>query len=109
MAVRDRYILVCTNQMPAGHPLGCCHDRGAQANIRKLQEELRARGLADRVRISPSGCFARCENGPNMVIYPDAVWYGHVTPEDVEEIIEKHLIGGEPVERLRLKDGGNFI
>ena len=45
MAVRERYIQVCTNQMPADHPLGCCHDRGAQANLRKLQEELQARGL----------------------------------------------------------------
>ena len=109
MAVRERYILVCTNQMPAGHPLGCCHDRGAQANLGKLQEELGARGLADKVRVSTSGCFAKCEKGPNLVVYPDAVWYGHVTPEDVEEIIEEHLIGGKPVERLRLKDTDDFI
>jgi (2Fe-2S) ferredoxin len=109
MAARERYIQVCTNQMPADHPLGCCHDRGAQANLRKLKEELQARGLGDRIRVSTSGCFARCENGPNMVVYPDAVWYGRVTPEDVVEIIEEHLIGGRPVERLRLKDSGDFI
>jgi (2Fe-2S) ferredoxin len=37
-----------------------------------------------------------------VVVYPDAVWYGHVTEADVEEIVEKHLVGGEPVDRLRL-------
>jgi (2Fe-2S) ferredoxin len=37
-----------------------------------------------------------------VVVYPDAVWYGNVTPDDVEEIVERHLIAGEPVERLRL-------
>jgi (2Fe-2S) ferredoxin len=95
--------------MPADHPLGCCHARGSQENLELLQEELRARGLSDTVRVNRSGCFARCENGPNMVVYPDAVWYGGVTPDDMVEIVEKHLIGGKPVERLRLKDTGDFI
>jgi (2Fe-2S) ferredoxin len=43
-------------------------------------------------------------DGPNVVVYPDAVWYGHVTEADVEEIIESHILGGKLVERLRLAD-----
>ena len=40
-----------------------------------------------------------------MVVYPDAVWYGFVTAEDVDEIVESHIVNGQPVERLRLADG----
>jgi (2Fe-2S) ferredoxin len=39
-----------------------------------------------------------------VVVYPDAIWYGHVTEADVDEIIESHIVGGHPVERLRLAD-----
>jgi len=46
----------------------------------------------------------QCEHGPNVVVYPEAVWYGRVMPEDVAEIIESHIVSGAPVERLRLKD-----
>jgi len=56
------------------------------------------------VRANQSGCLDQCEHGPNIVVYPDAVWYGKVTEADVEEIIESHIVGGKPVERLRLPD-----
>ena len=57
--------------------------------------------MADRVRVNHSGCFSQCGNGPMVVVYPDAVWYAAVTPADVGEILTSHLVGGEPVERLR--------
>jgi (2Fe-2S) ferredoxin len=57
-----------------------------------------------RVRANQAGCLDVCEFGPAVVVYPEGVWYGRVTPEDVDEIIERHILGGEPVERLRIPD-----
>ncbi len=69
-----------------------------------MQQLAKAAGLAGRVRINKSGCLDQCEHGPTVVVYPEAVWYGHVRPEDAAEIVEEHLVGGRPVERLRLAD-----
>jgi (2Fe-2S) ferredoxin len=63
------------------------------------------RGLKGRVRVNTAGCLDQCEHGPTIVVYPEGVWYGFVTLEDVAEIVESHLVNGQPVERLRLPDG----
>jgi (2Fe-2S) ferredoxin len=60
--------------------------------------------LQGRVRANQAGCLDQCEHGPNVVVYPDAVWYGNVQLEDVDEIVESHIIGGLPVARLLIKD-----
>jgi (2Fe-2S) ferredoxin len=57
----------------------------------------------DDVRINASGCLDRCELGPTMVIYPDGVWYHYETLADVDEILQRHVAGGRPVERLMLR------
>ncbi|MGD0569308.1 MAG: (2Fe-2S) ferredoxin domain-containing protein [Candidatus Sulfotelmatobacter sp.] len=100
----EKHIFICGNQRPPGNPRGCCDPTG-QAKLQKLfKKKLAERGLKGRVRANQSGCLDQCEHGPNLVIYPEAVWYGHVTEADVDEIIESHIIGGEPVERLMLAD-----
>ena len=100
----ERHIFICGNQRPAGHPRGCC-DPNAEARLQKLfKQKLAERGLKGRVRANQSGCLDQCEHGPNMVIYPDGVWYGRVTLDDVDEIIESHIVNGKPVERLMLPD-----
>jgi (2Fe-2S) ferredoxin len=77
----------------------------AQAELQKLvKKKLAEQGLKGRVRANQSGCLDQCEHGPNIVIYPEAVWYGHVTAADVDEIVGSHIIGGKPVERLRIAD-----
>ena len=65
---------------------------------------LKASGLGAKIRINKAGCLDQCEHGPTVVVYPEAVWYGHVRTEDAEEIVTEHLVGGRPVERLRLAD-----
>ena len=65
-------------------------------------------GLAG-VRINASGCLDRCELGPMMVVYPEGVWYHYETRADVDEILEGHIVGGRPVERLVLRpEAGPF-
>jgi (2Fe-2S) ferredoxin len=55
-----------------------------------------------KIRVNKAGCLDRCADGPVMVIYPEGIWYTLVDTEDVEEIIQSHLIKGLPVERLQL-------
>ena len=55
-----------------------------------------------KVRINKAGCMDRCDSGPVLVVYPDAVWYSYVDNEDIEEIIQEHLVHGRVVERLRI-------
>ena len=65
---------------------------------------VKALGLAgkDRVRINRAGCLDRCEEGPVIVVYPDDVWYTYVDKEDIDEIIDEHLVNGRVVERLKI-------
>ncbi len=55
-----------------------------------------------KIRVNKAGCLDRCADGPVMVVYPQGVWYTLVDQDDVEEIIQSHLINGRPVERLQL-------
>jgi len=66
----------------------------------KLKQAVAAAGLKGIVRVNHAGCMDQCGHGPMVVVYPEDVWYGGVSPDDVDEILEAHLIGGNPVERL---------
>ena len=99
-----RHIFVCVNERPPGNPKGCCSDKGSVAIRDRFKQELHKRGLRRQVRANQAGCLDMCERGPTVVVYPEQVWYGGVRLEDVDEIIERHIIGGEPVERLRVPD-----
>ena len=99
----EKHIFICGNQRPAGHPRSS--RSSGRAELQKLfKQKLAERGLKGKVRANQSGCLDQCEHGPNVVIYPEAVWYGGVTVTDVEEIIESHILGGKPVERLMVAD-----
>ena len=100
----ERHVFVCHNARPAGAPRPSCTLDGKSDLHARLSQIAREAGLT-QVRINKSMCLDQCEHGPNMVVYPEAVWYGHVKPEDAEEIVREHLVGGRPVERLRMADG----
>jgi (2Fe-2S) ferredoxin len=70
--------------------------------MQKFMEEIEERGTGGGVFLTNTGCFGICEQGPVVVVYPDNVWYGSVTPDDVQEILDSHIEGGKPVERLLL-------
>lgn len=98
----DRHVFCCTNERAAGHPRGCCKERGAEPLRDHMKKRASALGLGKRVRINLAGCLDRCELGPVMVIYPEGVWYTYANEADVEEILQTHLVEGRRVERLML-------
>ena len=96
----QRHVFVCINERPADHPKGCCKARGGIEVRDTLKSEITKRGLSKIIRANNSGCLDQCEHGVTVVVYPEQVWYGGVTVDDIKEIVEKHLIGGEVVTRL---------
>jgi len=100
----ERHIFVCCNQRPPDNPRGCCDPDGLAQLQLAFKQKLAACGLKHTVRANKSGCLDQCEHGPTVVVYPEAVWYGRVKMEDVEEIVESHILRGKPVERLILPD-----
>jgi (2Fe-2S) ferredoxin len=100
----ERHIFVCTNERPAGHPRGCCAEKNGAGIRDALKEEIARRRLASVVRANACGCLDACEYGATVVIYPDGIWYGHVTAEDVPEIIDRTIINGEVIQRLLIPD-----
>lgn len=101
---RFRYhVFVCENLRPEDDPRGCCGRKGSGAIRQALKAEIEKRGLKGLVRANSAGCLDSCALGPSVVIYPEGVWYGGVTPADVPEIVESHLLRGRPVERLRVR------
>ena len=97
---REKHILVC-------HGTGCTSSKSPKIieNFRKLIEEKNI----ENVRVIQTGCFGLCAKGPIVIVRPEDVFYAMVTPEDCEEIIEKHIQNGELVERLLCKDIDNSV
>jgi len=104
MPLFDKHIFVCGNQREADHPRGSCDCSGNKALHKAFKFKLAQRHADGCFRVNQAGCLNQCEHGPVVVIYPEAVWYGGVTVDDIDEIIERHIVGGEPVERLRIPD-----
>ena len=100
----DKHIFICENQRPAGHPRGCCKDKGGSEVKELFKKRLKELGLNSSVRANTAGCLDACEFGVTVVVYPEQIWYGGVTINDVEEIIQSHIISNKPVERLFIKD-----
>ncbi|HTE82619.1 MAG TPA: (2Fe-2S) ferredoxin domain-containing protein [Reyranella sp.] len=98
----DAHVFCCTNRRADGHPRGSCAERGGEALRDYMKSKAKALGL-NNVRINSSGCLDRCELGPTMVIYPEGVWYSVSTREEIDEVLEKHLVEGGRVERLMLQ------
>ena len=90
--------------MYRSHVLVCggtgCTSSGSQQIIQTLKDELKKNRLQNEVAVVKTGCHGLCAEGPVMIVYPEAVFYSKVRPEDVEEIVSEHLLKGRIVERL---------
>ena len=108
MSYYAKHVFFCCNQRDAADPRGCCSAKGAVEMRDYAKARLRDLGLAEagekrgKARINQAGCLDRCDEGPCIVVYPDAVWYTYVDRADIDEIIEEHVRHGRVVERLRM-------
>jgi (2Fe-2S) ferredoxin len=100
----DKHIFVCENKRPEGHPKGCCADKNSLEVRALFKKRLKELGLNTSVRANASGCLDACEYGVTVLVYPEQIWYGGVTINDVEEIIQKHILNNIPIEKLKIKD-----
>src|SRR5438105_2119882 len=102
MALRQRYLFVCTNRRADDDPKGCCAGKGSEEIRMALKEQLKARGLARLgARACTSSCLDQCSSGVCILVEPDHFFYGRVTSADVPEIVEA-LAADRRVERLVL-------
>ena len=102
MALRRRYLFVCTNRRSDDDPKGSCAVRGSEEIRAALKEQLKARGLARlEARACKSSCLDQCSSGVCVLVEPDHYFYGHVTMADVPEIVEA-VAANRRVERLVL-------
>lgn len=96
------HVFFCNNQRTDGRD--CCETFDASGMRKYAKNKSKELGIAGEggVRMNTAGCLDRCGHGPVMVVYPEAIWYTYVDKEDIDEIIEEHLINGRPVERLMI-------
>ena len=102
MSYYQRHIFFCCNQRECG--ARCCNAHDAQAMREYAKARVKALKLsgAGKVRVNSAGCLDRCDEGPVLVVYPEAVWYTYLDREDIDEIIDEHVQNGRIVERLRI-------
>jgi len=96
------HVFFCTNQREDGSK--CCARNDALKMRNHAKQRSKELGLvrSGKVRVNTAGCLNRCEEGPVVVVYPEGTWYTYVDQDDIDEIIERHLVNDEPVDRLRI-------
>ena len=102
MSFYKHHVFFCLNKRDP--PEACCANHGSEAMkdyAKKRIKELKLNGEG-KVRINAAGCLDRCDLGPVVVVYPEEVWYTYVDKEDIDEIIDEHLVHGRVVERLKI-------
>jgi (2Fe-2S) ferredoxin len=104
MPAFTHHVFVCGNVRPPGHPRGCCDPAGGQGLREAFKKELKKARLGPLVRANHAGCLEQCEHGPAVAIYPQGLWYGRVTVEDVPRIVARTIIGGEVLDDLLIAD-----
>jgi len=99
MGQYDRHVLVCTSGET------CPLQADTEKYVKTLRAGVQKANLQGAVRVNKAGCFSQCGHGPMLVVYPENVWYAGVQESDLQEILESHILGGRPVERLRYAPG----
>src|SRR6185503_19862018 len=85
----EKYVFVCTNERPAGERVSCGTSFCGKGLAVKLKDAVKKAGAAGKVRVSKSGCLDVCEDGANVLIYPDDLWLKTTQIDDIPAILEK--------------------
>jgi (2Fe-2S) ferredoxin len=98
----QKHIFFCINQRDSGRQ--CCANHNAKALHEYAKKRLKSIDLSiiGDIRVNQSGCLGRCKEGPVLVIYPEGTWYTYANEQDIDEIIDQHILKQQPVKRLLL-------
>lgn len=99
----EKHLFICTNQRPENAPRPSCGEQHGLALVAAFKKAIKDKQLNIPIRAQRTGCLDLCEQGPTVVVYPEGVFYGNVQLEDVQAIVDEHIVLGKPLERLRLK------
>lgn len=104
----QHHLFICTNERSPDDPKGSCVHRGALALHQHAKERCFRLGLKGAARVNKAGCLDTCAQGPAVVVYgasdpAEGVWYTLASTADVDAVIDEHLVGGNVVERLRMR------
>jgi (2Fe-2S) ferredoxin len=103
----EHHVFFCMNireATDAAEPRACCGGTAASAAQQHAKKRIKNLKLGGpgKVRINQAGCLDRCEQGPCLVVYPQATWYTYVDEHDIDAIIDEHIVGGQIVKRLEI-------
>ena len=97
----EHHVFFCCNQREPGET--ACNNYGASDILAYAKDQAKALKIdGNRIRLNRAGCLGRCDQGPILVVYPEAVWYTYVDQSDIDEILHEHLLHGRIVERLKV-------
>lgn len=96
-----KHVFVCVQRRPEGHPRGSCMNHRSDEVLNEFLMEVQARNLSEKIAVTSTGCLGPCGQGPTVLVYPEGILYGKVNKGNVKEIVERHLLDGQPVARLQ--------
>ncbi len=101
MTFYQRHLFFCTNHRDGEN---ACDNHGATTLCSYAKQRFSQISFSSEktVRFNRAGCLGQCDDGPVVVVYPEAVWYTFTDASDIDEIIDEHLVNGRIVERLRI-------
>jgi (2Fe-2S) ferredoxin len=101
--VFEKHIFICVNQRESGAARRSCGEAHGLEIVDAFKKRLKELNLPIRLRAQKAGCLDICDFGQTVVVYPEGVFYVGVEQQDVEEIIQEHIIHNRPVQRLILE------
>ncbi len=102
--IYDKHIFICVNQRAAGAPRKSCGEAHGMEIVEAFKKKLKEKKLSIKLRAQKSGCLDICDFGQTLVVYPEGIFYVGVSLNDVDEIIEEHIVNNRIVERLKLEN-----
>ncbi len=97
MAKPDYFLFFCCQSRAEGHPRGSCGEKGSNNVFQEFTAKLAAKNLLHKVGFARTECLGPCQAGANILVHPDGILYSAVNSEDVDRIIDEHLVQGNPV------------